>query len=80
MIKRGDKVVCIKNFETVYEGGKVYKVDWLQTTTNDVYIAEENHFGMYGFSLTNGNTLCFNEYFILLSEYREQQMKTILDD
>ena len=82
MIKRGDGVICIKNFETVYEAGKVYKVDY---TSNDVdvnyvYIAEENHFGRYAFFIpTNENTLCFDEYFMPLAEYREQQMKSILD-
>jgi hypothetical protein len=78
MIKRGDKVVCIKNFETIYEVGKIYKVDCINSY-NYVYIAEENHFGRYGFYIEESITLYFNQYFILLSEYRENQIKSVLD-
>ena len=80
MIKVGDKVICIKNFKTIYEVGKIHKVDCIGSF-NYVCIAEENCFGTYGFYIEEcTHTLYFSEYFILLSVYRENQIKSVIDD
>jgi hypothetical protein len=79
MIKKGDEVVCIKSFFDIYLANEIYVID--DKSGNDLFIAEINHYGRYGFSIDYSSiSLLFEEYFMTLAEWREQQMKDILKD
>ena len=51
MIKVGDEVVCMKNFENVYLPNEIYIIDGLNVKC--AFIAERNHYGRYGFGIDN---------------------------
>ena len=86
MIKAGDKVVCIEDYNSFifdvikqkYIKGKIYKIIDINGEY-DIYIEGEikNKNGWIGhWFYTNS----FSKYFIPLAEYREQQIKSVLDE
>ena len=93
MIKAGDKVVCVKDYEYVYTNRKAnytegftYEVLGIGEQTGRAYIKcdDEDYgrragsfFDIHGDSI---NSPLFSDYFIPLSEFREQQIKSVLDD
>jgi len=88
MIKKGDKVICIDDvvdvddYSTPFEKGNIYEVsaivshDWFDNTRS-VLMFDNSYLFDYDFP---DSEIYFFKYFILLSEFREQQIKTILDD
>jgi hypothetical protein len=98
MIKKGDKVVCIKNISYTskiapnfyiykYNTGHQYEVETSSPigyyiTTDDI----RDKSGIKAESLDRNGLIFFIEeenkfvdYFITLAEWREQQIKTVLD-
>lgn len=72
------KVVCIQNRCDV----KGKNIVTFNLTINKIYDADKNEFGIF-YTIRNdvGNLLDYHsEMFIPLSEWREQQIKTILDE
>ena len=84
MIKEGDKVICINDFECLgyrstlyYKEGKIYEIKRIDTKV--VYIISDDGADGVWFRIIKDG-IKFGDSFILLAEYREQQMKSILDD
>lgn len=92
MIKTGDKVVCIKEYETLtintyisrkanYRKGFTYEVLGISKTTGRVYIKCDNgDYTSFGIVDNLFNSDFFLDYFIPLAEFRENQIKSVLDD
>ena len=79
MIKAGDKVICIKTDiygELPCEVGGIYVVDDIRTRSYDGKIISIVIFTDYLFDDINN----FIKYFIPIAEWREQQIKSVLDD
>ena len=87
MIKEGDKVLCIKNFNNNSQKfivGNFYEVLHFSKNTRkqidqhyqQIYIKGEisNNYGGGFWFYSN-----FDDFFITMAEYREQQMKSILE-
>ena len=78
MIKVGDKVFCIKDFENSHQkfiAGKLYEIHHNIKERETYVLGEFKHEFGNGYWFY-GN---FSEYFTTLAEFREQQIKTILD-
>ena len=78
MIKAGDKVVCIVN-KSLYEINKIYEISDTQFFSEDgiyhkIFYGDKNYMHFWYHDRSIG------EEFIPLSEWREQQIKAVLDD
>jgi hypothetical protein len=77
MIKEGDKVICINN---VYEEqGLLAEIPCEIGDIIEVSFVNHEHMMVYILDVWDFNINTFLKYFITLSEWREQQMKSILD-
>ena len=79
MIKKGDKVVCIKDYITETKSseiGNIYSVDYISDFSTIVLI---NSCVFYIRNKISDNDLYFYDYFATLAEWREKQIKSILD-
>jgi hypothetical protein len=93
MIKKGDKVFCIKEQEYIfYDGnrythlrGNIYEVLNIRVSDKILFIqTQENYNDINGlwFSLDDNNHYrkTFSDYFITLAEWRDKQIDSILED
>ena len=83
----GDKVICIKDLNLRYLKFIVNETYIISGATNyEVYVTTNINVKNSGSWMRreieniNGVPNVFNHYFISLSEWREQQMKSILDE
>ena len=94
MIKKGDKVFCIKEQEYIFGGnrkhthlrGNIYEVLNIRVSDKLLYIQTQENYndsidGLW-FSLddNNHNRKIFSDYFITLAEWRDKQIDSILKD
>ena len=83
MIKEGHKIVVKQDCQiesAIFKAGEIYTVTFLiNRSIYDIKIKGNTSFDVYGdlFPLSRQE---FEQYFILLAELREQQIKTILDE
>ena len=83
MIKAGDKVICINSYydeinfmtEIPCEIGDICIVDEIRKHSYDGTIYSIVLFGDWTFDKN-----IFSKYFIPIAEWREQQIKSVLDD
>jgi hypothetical protein len=85
---KGDSVICIKdhcyNLYYFIRTGNKYEI--IDSGNDSVYIKvdfnkNKRYEGLwFSFIEEQGNLKKFSDYFITIAEYREQQIKTVLDD
>jgi hypothetical protein len=81
MIKVGDKVFCIKDFfyfdKKLFHNNKSYIVGGVSSLTKMIYIKDgisDNICSGFWFDINK------DQYFITLAEFREQQIKSVIDE
>ncbi len=87
-MNKGDKIICIKPYNIVireYTEHKIYIIEHIYE--NRVYVTEDISKVNSGYwflrendPVINGYVGYFYDYFIPLAEWREQQIKTVLDE
>ena len=95
MIKVGDKVICIKDFVCLgykanmlhYTEGKLYEISKYDTKDKTVRVLSDEGEQSVWFKIIvvqvheqSEIKVCIGDTFMLLADYREQQIKSILDD
>lgn len=88
MIKAGDKVVCIKDDEHVYSTrkstyreGVTYEVLYTGESGAVCIKCDDGGFDIYFIHRQlRSIARIFSDYFILLAEWREKQIKSVIDD
>ena len=98
MIKKGDKVVCVREHiyyrsgnkaePLTHKQGNIYNTTKYDSSDNTIYIKAEESYGGLWFSLDYlpetppfpKDVPYFNYFFILLSEWRDKQINSILND
>jgi hypothetical protein len=87
MINVGDKVICLKDYvvygflsKHTYKENKIYEVltSEIGVSQYRIFINDEENAGLWFDLITNKDF--YSKYFITLAEWREQQIKIVLDD
>lgn len=76
-VKEGDKVICIRDFALMFKANEIYEINSVDIELSKTYISTVN--GGFWFNLNRRNIYWFNNYFITLSDWRELQIKSVLD-
>jgi hypothetical protein len=81
-MNKGDKVVCIKTYifglTEYYTQGKEYKI--LSVGTKNLYVISNVYTNGTWFGRNEVDNKHFRKYFITLAEWREQQIKSVIDE
>jgi hypothetical protein len=85
MFKKGDKLIYIVDDKSGYKKGEIYEICDIQSFKGEDYNSPEGIYYKVFYDTKLHTYFWFydinmSDYFITLAEWREQQIKTIIDD
>jgi hypothetical protein len=78
-MKKGDKLICIKTYPTLYLKGEAYYIENIEESIIFIESSEVSQYpGIYGFhNVDKSNNLSFNNYFVNIQEERKLKLVKI---